>query len=97
MKGKSFVLCGCVWQECRGEGGVPAGVHARGERPQRHSGGAPQDEDGHQGSGGQPGHRQRGEEPLGALTTLPQEPGPALGFCLVKGTFSWAVACLGVR
>lgn len=33
-----------------------------------------------------------------ALTTFhPYEPGLAQGFCLVKGTFPWTVACLGGR
>lgn len=66
------VLDDRVHQECRGEGGVPAGVCKCGEGTQCHPGGAPQNENGHQGSGGQPRHRERGEESVAfVLTTFP--------------------------
>ena len=49
-----------VLQEHRGGGGVPESLHPCGEGPGCDPGGAAQDEDGHQGPGGQPGHQERG-------------------------------------
>lgn len=62
-------MCGCR-QDCWGDGGVPASGNKRGEGIERDQGGAPPDEDGHQGSGGQSGYGERGEEPI----ALPVEP-----------------------
>lgn len=52
------------WQERRGDGGVPASGYEFWEGTERDSGGDPQDEDGHQGSGGQSSYWETGEEPI---------------------------------
>ena len=52
------------WQDGRGDRGIPASGYKFWKRTECYSGGAPQDEDGHQGSSGQSSYSERGTEPI---------------------------------